>query len=457
MTSVDLHLDVRAPGLLAGLIEALRDAVRTGRLAPGSTLPSSRRLAEDLGVARNTVVAAYKELTDEGWLTARQGAATQVADRGRAVTEHRPPVARPVPGDRPLHDLRPGFPDMSSFPRAEWVRATRRAIERAPGSAFAETPPAGRIELRRALADYLARARGVYAAPERIVISSGASHGLALLAAALRARQVETVAVEAYGLPLHRDLLARAGLRTPPVPLDQHGARIDRLAGGAVLLTPAHQFPTGVALDARRRATVVDWATSTGGLIIENDYDGEFRYDRKPVGALQGLDPDHVVYLGTASKAIAPGLRIGWIVVPEAMIGTVHRVLSATGVTGVLEQLTLAELLDTGAYDKHVRVMRNRYRARRDDLFAMIDGFDNGVRLHGIAAGLHALVELPRNTERSTVDSAVARRLAVHGLEPYRHPAVPRDRDAIVVGFGSPTSSGWPGALDALRRVLPGG
>ncbi|MFS8097883.1 PLP-dependent aminotransferase family protein [Lentzea alba] len=441
----DLHLEVRGTGVLAGLTEALRDAVRTGRLAPGTTLPSSRRLAEDLGVARNTVVAAYSELIDEGWLTARQGATTQVADRRTGQPR---PVAPPVQNERPLHDLRAGWPDVSSFPRAEWIKATKRALERASVDAFACSPPAGRLELRRALADYLPRVRGVYADPSRIVISAGASHGIALLAAALRARQVGTVAVEAYGLPLHRDLLARAGLRTPALPVDRCGARTERLdRGGAVLLTPAHQFPTGAALDPARRSAVVDWARSTGGLVIEDDYDGEFRYDRKPVGALQGLDPEHVVYLGTASKALAPGIRLGWMVVPESLDLT--GVLGDFGLTGAVEQLALAELLDSGAYDKHVRTMRARYRQRRDELVSA------GVQVSGIAAGLHALIDLPPGTEKATLDSAAARRLAVLGLDEFRHPAVPRCRDALVVGFGTPSPSGWPGALAALRRVLP--
>ncbi|MCE7003023.1 PLP-dependent aminotransferase family protein [Kibdelosporangium philippinense] len=456
MTGVDLHLDVRGPGVLAGLTDALRDAVRTGRLTPGTRLPSSRNLAVDLGVARNTVVAAYAELIEEGWLTARQGAGTQVADACQPVVEPQPPVSKPAYEDRPLYDLRPGWPDVSSFPRAEWIKATRRAVEQASSVAFSEQALTGRIELRRALSDYLARARGVYSAPERIVISSGASHGLALLAAALRTRRVDTVAVEAYGLPLHRELFARVGLRTPPLPMDQHGARTDRLAGhGAVLLTPAHQFPTGAALDPQRRSTVVDWARSTGGLVIEDDYDGEFRYDRKPVGALQGLDPEHVVYLGTASKAIAPGLRLGWMVVPEGLIGDINRVIGGLSVTGTVEQLAMAELLDSGAYDRHVRVMRARYRQRRDELVTMLASRNESVRLPGIAAGLHALVELPWDTEEATVKSAAARRLAVHGLDEFRHPAVPRDRHALVVGFGTPSPSGWPSALNALRRVLP--
>ncbi|MGI5499679.1 PLP-dependent aminotransferase family protein [Lentzea sp. CA-135723] len=447
MNGVDLHLEVRGPRVLAGLTEALREAVRTGRLAPGSKLPSSRTLAADLGLARNTVVAAYGSLVDEGWLTARPGAGTLVASRTPPRTT---PRALPPAEVQPLHDLRPGRPDTSSFPRADWSRATRRALDRAPHEVFTYSSPFGRIELRRALADYLARARGVYADPSRILVCSGASHGMALLAQTLRARHVQRIAVESYGMPMLRDRFTTAGLRTVPVPVDTEGAEIGRLPGvGAVLLTPAHQFPTGAPLHPARRAAAVEWARRTGGLIVEDDYDGEFRYDRKPVGALQGLSPDHVIYLGTASKTIAPGLRLGWMVLPDAIADDVARALGGVSQTSALDQLVLAELLDSGAYDRHVRAMRVQYRRRRDDLTSALAG-----RVRGIAAGLHALVELPRGTEAVAVREAAAQRLAVLGLDWFRHPSAAAERDAVVVGFATPSRSGWPAALAALTRVL---
>ncbi|WP_394619419.1 PLP-dependent aminotransferase family protein [Lentzea sp. JNUCC 0626] len=447
MNGVDLHLEVRGPRVLAGLTEALREAVRTGRLAPGSKLPSSRTLATDLGLARNTVVAAYGSLIDEGWLTARPGAGTVVARRTPPPTTPRPLPAQEV---QPLHDLRPGRPDTSSFPRADWSRATRRALEQAPHEVFTYSSPFGRIELRRALADYLARARGVYADPSRILVCSGASHGLSLLATALRARQVHRIAVESYGMPMLRDRFTAAGLRTVAVPVDADGARIGRLPGvGALLLTPAHQFPTGAPLHPARRAAVVDWARQTGGMIVEDDYDGEFRYDRKPVGALQGLSPEHVVYLGTASKTVAPGLRLGWMVLPDALADDVARALGGVSQTSALDQLVLAELLDSGAYDRHVRAMRAQYRQRRDDLTSALPG-----RVHGISAGLHALVELPRGTENAVLREAAAQKLALLGLDWFRHPATEPERDAVVVGFATPSRSGWPAALAALTRVL---
>ncbi|WP_066954067.1 PLP-dependent aminotransferase family protein [Streptomyces lushanensis] len=457
---VDLHLELRGPGLRAGLMDALREAVRTGRLAPGTRLPSSRSLAADLGVARNTVADAYAELTAEGWLTARQGSGTRVARRAaprRAAPA--PPRTRPVRRG-PAHNLLPGSPDLAAFPRAQWLTAARRALTAAPHEAFGYGDPLGRIELRTALAEYLPRARGVYAAPERIVVCSGFLHGLMLLGQVLRARGVPAVAVESYGLGFHRDALTGAGLRTPALPLDARGTRTEELADlrgvGAVLLTAAHQFPLGMALHPDRRSAAVDWARAADGLILEDDYDGEFRYDRQPVGALQGLDPERVVYLGTASKSLTPGLRLGWLVLPEELVREVGAVKGEVDwASSALDQLTLAEFITSGAYDRHVRSMRLRYRRRRDQLVAALAERAPEIRVTGIAAGLHAVVELPPRTERSVVEAAAWQGLAVYGLSRFRHPSVAPGTDALVVGYGTPSDSAWPGALDALCRVLP--
>ena len=262
---IDLHLEPTGSGLRKGLTDALRDAVRGGRLAPGIRLPSSRTLAADLGIARNTVADAYADLVAEGWLTARQGSGTRVARAaGRGAPAGLDPRRRRAPAGL-RHDLHPGTPDLSSFPRAEWLKASRRALNAAPNDAFGYGDPRGRVELRTALAGYLARARGVHADPDRIVICSGFVHGLTLLGEVLRNRGVRDVAVESYGLDVHRDVLTRSGLRTHPLPLDQLGTRTEELATGepavgAALLTPAHQFPMGGALHPDRRAAVVDWA-----------------------------------------------------------------------------------------------------------------------------------------------------------------------------------------------------
>ncbi|MET8635662.1 MULTISPECIES: PLP-dependent aminotransferase family protein [unclassified Streptomyces] len=454
---VDLHLEPTGPGVRKGLTSALREAVRTGRLAQGTRLPSSRSLAADLGIARNTVADAYADLVAEGWLVARQGSGTRVAERTSPEPPVTPAARRPRERGRPVHDLQPGTPDLASFPRAAWLRAARRALTAAPNEVLGYGDPRGLATLRTALAEYLSRARGVRADPERVLICAGFGHGLTILGGVLRARKVPSVAVETYGLEAHWELLEAAGLRTYPLPFDVRGTSTEELAGpGAALLTPAHQFPMGVPLSPGRRAAVVDWARNSGGLILEDDYDGEFRYDRQPVGALQGLDPDHVVYLGTASKSLAPGLRLGWMVLPEALVEEAVAAKGVTDTCGVLDQLTLAEFLTSGAYDRHVRAARLRYRRRRDALVRALAVRAPGVSVTGIAAGLHAVLRLPPGTERSVVRAAAWQGLAVHGLGGYRHPdAAVEPVDALVVGYGTPPDHGWPGALEALCRVLP--
>ncbi|MGM9441130.1 PLP-dependent aminotransferase family protein [Streptomyces murinus] len=455
-SGVDLHLEPVGPGgLRRGLTDALRDAVRTGRLAPGTRLPSSRALAADLGIARNTVGEAYADLVAEGWLTARQGSGTRVAER--TVVPPSDPARRPRVPPRPTHNLVPGTPDLAAFPRAEWARAARRALAAAPNDALGYGDPRGRVELRTALAGYLARVRGVRADPDNLVITAGFSHALRLLGPVLRARGADSVAVESYGLDAYWGLLQTAGLATPALPWDELGTDTGPLTTeGAVLLTPAHQFPMGMPLHPDRRAAVVDWARRTDSLVLEDDYDGEFRYDRQPVGALQGLDPDRVVYLGTASKSLAPGIRLGWMVLPPALTREVIAVKGHVDTVGVLEQLTLAEFLTSGAYDRQVRASRLRYRRRRDALAAAVAERAPGVQVTGVAAGLHALLRLPPGTEPSVVQAAAWQGLALHGLSFHRHPeAVAEPLDALVVGYGTPPDSAWTGALEALCRVLP--
>ncbi|MFF5716891.1 PLP-dependent aminotransferase family protein [Streptomyces buecherae] len=481
----DLHLELsRTGGVRASLMSALRDAVRSGRLAPGTRLPSSRTLATDLGIARNTVADAYAELVAEGWLTARQGSGTRVAERAVAPetrieppTPVRRPPPRPAPAPTPVYDLMPGSPDVSSFPRAAWLTAARKAITHAPNDAFGYgTHVAGRPELRRALAEYLARARGVRAAPERILICSGLSEGLRLVGEVLgdTARLpgatpgADLVAVESFGLDIHRDLLTGCGLRTVAVGFDEHGPRTEELAGTgarAALMTPAHQFPFGVSLPPDRRAATVKWAVETGGVLLEDDYDGEFRYDGQRVGAVQGLDPEHVVYMGTVSKSLSPALRLGWLVLPERLFAAVAELKRRPGSqTSGLDQLTLAEFITSGAYDRHVRGMRQRYQRRRDQLVAALAERAPHVKVSGIAAGLHAVLELPPGTEQSVINGAAWQGLALEGLRRFRLGAgtggdgVPRDDvigDALVVGYGTPPDHAYAGALDALCRALP--
>ncbi|MER5896139.1 PLP-dependent aminotransferase family protein [Streptomyces sp. NPDC001876] len=453
----DLPLELSGTGnRRAVLMRALREAIRSGRLAPGTRLPPYRSLAVDLGLARNTVADAYAELVAEGWLAARQGSGTRVAERAVPLTRTYRQRTRERPA-RPVHDLVQGKPDPSVFPRTAWLASARRALDRAPHDAFGPGDPHGRPELREALTAYLARVRGVRTSPERIVLCSGAAHGLRLLADVVGGPW----AVEAYGLPFHRELLAGHGVRTRPVAVDEHGARIGELGRGerAVLLTPAHQFPTGGPLRPERRAAAVDWARATGGLIVEDDYDGEFRYDRQPVGAVQGLDPERVVLLGSVSKSLSPTLRIGWMVLPERLV---DGVLAAKGEreqwSSATEQLTLADFVESGSYDRQVRRMRRRHRRRRDQLVAALERSAPQVRVSGIAAGLHAVLELPRGTERSVVRAAAWQGLAVDGLSSYLHPAAvgaTARRDGLVVGYATPPEHAYEEALAALCRALP--
>ncbi|MFC8348855.1 PLP-dependent aminotransferase family protein [Streptomyces sp. NPDC057280] len=448
--SVDLHIElIAAEGRRSGLERALRDAVRDGRLAPGARLPATRRLAEELGVSRGTVKAAYDQLVAEGYLTARQGAGTQVASLPVSDAE-----AAPVPSRAraPRFDLRPGSPDVGAFPAAAWLRALRRAIATAPSLAYDYGDPRGRIELRTALSGYLGRARGVVAPPERIVITSGYVQGLALLTRVLDGGKI---AMEDPGLAFHREVVRRGGGRVVPVRVDEQGACAGELGDArAVVLTPAHQYPTGVTLHPARRRAVTDWARARGGLIVEDDYDGEFRYDRQPVGALQGMAPGQVVYLGTASKTLGPALRLGWMVLPPHLVDAVADAkLHSDHHTETIGQLALAELIDSHAYDRHVRACRLRYRRRRDQLLHRL-GARRAVR--GIAAGLHALVEVA--DEKEALARAEAAGVAVGRLGDHWHtPDAGEGRtQGLVVGYGTPRERVYPEALEALGRALDG-
>jgi GntR family transcriptional regulator / MocR family aminotransferase len=462
VAGLDLYLDRPGGRVRNSVMEAIRDAIRSGRLVPGTQLPSSRALAADLGVARNTVARAYAELIAEGWLTSHHGSGTLVAQRAaRVVSSVGSPPARWTP-PRLDHDLRPGHPDLSSFPRTEWSRAVKRALNTAPSDAFGYryTDPHGRPELRQALAEYLARARGVRARPDNIVICSGASEGLKLVARVLAGAGVAAVAVEAFGLHTQTESLAQAQLRCPPMTVDSHGADVMALDGmpdaGAVLLTPSHQFPLGVPLHSDRRAAVVDWARRTGGLIIEDDYDGEFRYDRNPVGALHGIDPDHVIYMGTASKSLAPGLRLGWLVLPDRLVHAVGRERGEYDATSsFVDQLAMAEFIVSGSYDRHIRTMRDQYRRRREQLVAAVAQSAPNTTVAGMPAGLHVLLELA-GAEASPLSRQRAwRRLGVEGLDLFRRPEAGSERDGLVIGFAAPTPSAWSAALDALTQLLP--
>jgi GntR family transcriptional regulator/MocR family aminotransferase len=457
---LDLHLDLdTVSGRRAGLERALRDAIRTGRLAPRAALPSTRSLAQHLCMSRGTVSAAYDQLVTEGYLVARHGSGTSVA----GVPLPLAPGATPGrPEGTPRYDLRPGRPDLTTFPAAAWLRATRRVLTSAPAEIHALSDPRGRAELRTTLAGYLGRARGVLAVPDQIVITSGYSQALGLLARVLADSGASAVAMEDPGHPFHREIVRRAGLTVLALPVDDGGARTDLLASrrfadaAAVVLTPAHQYPTGETLHPGRRHALTAWARSTGGLVIEDDYDGEFRYDRQPVGAVQGMAPGNVAYVGTASKTLAPALRLAWMVLPRSLTEAVADTKNhADAHTASLGQLVLADLIETHAYDRHIRAARLRYRRRRDLLLSRLQAAAPMAVVSGIAAGLHALIRLPRTGpgEDAILSLAIAQGLALQPLADHWHHGADHPQ-GLIAGYSTPPEHAWPAALDTLCAVL---
>jgi GntR family transcriptional regulator/MocR family aminotransferase len=463
---LDLHLEAgpEGRGVRAGLEDALRAAIRERRLAPGARLPSSRALAVDLGLARNTVAEAYAQLTAEGWLTARQGSGTRVAEGNRSPGPESEPLPIPAsvgaafPGRRPVpYDLRPGSPDLSLFPRERWLAAARQALGSAGHSDLGYSDPRGLPGLREALTEYLARVRGVRTRPELIVVCAGYIQAAGLLARALAARGGRRVAVEGLGFPDTPVLMSRNGLEPFPIPVDEHGAQTAALDGAdadAVILTPAHQFPSGAVLSPERRTAVVSWARAAGGYILEDDYDGEFRYDRQPVGALQALAPDRVVYAGTVSKSLAPGLRLAWLALPaELLEPVVEEKRYADRQNPAVDQLTLAEFLTSGDYDRQVRRARTRYRHRRDALVSALAG--TGAEVTGVAAGLHAIVRLPPQAPPLDLLPARAAERGL-GLEPLTTFGAPPGTRALAVGYATPPPHAYAPALARLAAVLNG-
>jgi GntR family transcriptional regulator/MocR family aminotransferase len=420
-------------------------------------LPSTRTLAYDLGIARGTVVEAYAQLEAEGYLTARHGAGTWVADVAVAA----PGAARlvePVAGPARFN-FNPGLPDLAAFPRAAWTSSLRRALRDAPAPTLGYGDPRGRVELREALAAYLARARGAVADPELIVVCGGFVHGLSLVSRVLYAQGVRRIAMEDPCLWWHREVASAAGLDVVPVPVDERGARTDTLGGsdaGAVFLAPAHQFPLGAVLHPERRTAAIAWARATAGLVIEDDYDAELRYDRQPVGALQALDPEHVAFAGTTSKTLAPGLRLGWLLLPHALVEPVVALRRVEDVhVPAPDQLAFSQLLLSGAFERHVRRMRVRYRARRDRLLAMLAERAPTATPVGISAGLRVLLELP--AEAPSADE-LAERAEQQSIELFPvgrcYHSGRAIRDGLVIGYAALPDHAFESGVTALGDFL---
>ncbi|MFI1194991.1 PLP-dependent aminotransferase family protein [Micromonospora sp. NPDC020750] len=473
-----LHLDIAdaPPGGRADWLSAqLRQAIADGRLPVGGRLPATRVLAADLGVSRGVVTEAYQRLVEDGQVAGRGRAGTVVvaAPAGpppprRAPTAATAPAALfpQAPGSDVFDavravpariDLTPGLPDLAAFPRADWLRAERAVLGRLAPADFGYGDPCGAPALRHAVAGWLARSRGIAVDPMEVIVVAGVSQALGLLAQALRADGITRIGVEDPGSLGVRQHLNNWGVDTPPVPVDGAGVRVDALAAAglpAVLLTPAHQFPTGVVLDGERRRRLVAWARD-GGLVIEDDYDAEHRYDRPPVPALRGMLPDRICYAGSVSKLLAPALRVGWLLVPRRYrAAVVAAKRNADLGNAVLPQLVLAELMTSGALERQLRLLRRRHVRRRDAMIAALARHLPRATVHGAAAGLHLMVTLDADVADTELAAATLARgvktqpLSWHCQRPYR--------PGLVLGYAANPASDIEQGITTVADALSG-
>jgi GntR family transcriptional regulator/MocR family aminotransferase len=439
---VELLLAVRRDGartLGSQIEDRLREAIRDGALRPGARVPSTRDLARQLGVSRRVVVDAYAQLSAEGYLNLRQGARPRVSATAAGAGAGPAPAATAPPPPRARFDFRPSTPDVSTFPRAAWLRSLREALSAVSDADLGYGDPRGVIELRSALAEYLGRVRGVVADPDRVVVTSGYTQGLGLVCRALALAGARRVALEDPSNPEDAMVATRAGLEPIRIGVDAGGIRLEDLIRAdpdAVVLTPAHQNPTGVVLAGERREALLAWLRRRRAVAIEDDYDAEYRYDRAAIGALQGLDPDRVVYAGSLSKTLAPALRLGWLVVPTWMLEAVgqEKLLADRG-TARIEQHAFADFLARGELDRHLRRMRARYRKRRDALVQALAESLPEATVRGAAAGLHVTVELPDGDDEQAIrDQAGAWRVEIETMAEFR-PATVGSPPALVLGY----------------------
>jgi GntR family transcriptional regulator/MocR family aminotransferase len=435
----------------------LRAAIREGRLRPDMRLPSTRALAAELGVSRRLVVDAYEQLIAEGHLIARRGSGTRVAPQPLGPRQPAPPQAddqRPQPG---VIDLFAGAPEPALFPRRAWSRALRRAVETLADSRLAYGEFAGAEELRLALAEHLGRVRGAAVEPGQIVATSGYQQGLRIFCRLIRSRGGRRIAVEDPGYLVAAWTIESEGLDAVPVPIDERGVDVDAIVAGdidAVVVTPAHSMPLGVALAPERRRELAAWARQRGALVLEDDYDAELRYDRGPTGCLQGLAPDVVVLAGSISKTLAPSMRLGWLCLPGGLVAEATALrASSDGGGNRFTEIAFAELLASGAFDRHVRACRQRYRSKRSLLLEAISARLPDARLGGIAGGLHAVLELPAQANETEVIAAAGRAgVKVQGLGDYTldHPRPP----SLVIGYGPPSDRELRQAVAAIAEAV---
>ena len=439
-------------GLAGWLAAQIRDAVADGRLPVDARLPATRALATELAVSRGVVVEAYQRLVDEGVLAGHGGGGTVV----RAGLTAPVPLAPQRPSAPVELDLSPGVPDLSAFPRAAWLRAERVVLAGISASDLRYGEPRGVFALRAAVAGWLTRNRGIRADPEQLLIVNGVAQSLSLLTDVLPAHGRPAIGVEEPGSFGARNLLLHHGLRVEPIPVDDLGidvVALDQVNVDSVLVTPAHQMPTGVVLAAQRRRALLDWAAQ-GGLIIEDDYDAEHRYDRAPVCALHALAPDRIVYTGSVSKTLAPALRLGWLLATPDLQADFVQAKYYTDITSPsLHQFVLAELMTSGGLDKHLRLTRARHRRRRNAVLDALAEYFPGARVHGVAAGLHLLVSLPGLADDADfAQRALAEGVAVHPLSAYQ---LNRGEPGLVIGYAATPPDRLREAIRRLSTLTP--
>jgi GntR family transcriptional regulator/MocR family aminotransferase len=438
------------------LEEQMRSAIQSGAFVAGEQLPSTRVLAQDIGVSRGVVVRVYGQLAAEGYLSLRQGAAPTV----RAAVRFDPKTAA-QPNGRPriLYNLRPHLPEVATFPRRAWLRAVRESLEQARAADLTYGDEAGLWDLRVEVANYLSRARGVLAHPERTLITAGSTHALSLVSRVLARRGQKTIAFENPSHYVLRAVATHGGQTVVAAEVDDRGVRPDTAgAADAIYVTPAHQFPTGVVLTPERRTAVIEWAQETDAWIVEDDYDAEFRYDRAPIGALQGLAPERVMYIGSTGKTFAPGLRLGWAVLPQSLVEDVSRELlnSMLQVSG-FDQLAFANFLHRGDFDRHLRRMRQLYRVRRDLVVSLLAELLPSHAVRGIAAGLHVVLEMPSLPAASAVKAeAEEARIVVETLEQHTF-ADDAGPAGLLVGYGGLPEPSLEEAIRGLAQIVRAG
>ena len=442
-----LGLDRSRP-LAAQVEEQVRALIRSRVLEPGARLPSTRALASDLGVSRGVVVSAYAQLAAEGFIRLRPGAAPLVAVTGRAAE----PVAYEpeFPLVRARYNLRPDLPDLGLFPRADWLRSCRRSLAGAANADLSYGDPFGAIRLRSQLASFLVRTRGVLADADRTGIFSGATHALLVLGAVLRAAGAVRVGVED---PCHRwrtRVLAASGIEVVGIATDEHGLRVDALGDvDAVLVSPDHNFPTGVVLSPDRRSALVDWAAAGDRLVIEDDHDGHFRYGGIHAGALQALAPEHVAYVGSASALLAPAVRLGWAVLPARLVAPVaDRLFSTALATSRLMQFALAEMIERGYLDRHLRRSQAAYKRRRAVLLRSLARHFPDAQVGGAPIGLFVPVRIAG--EARLLQRARKRWIALDGLN--EHGLTPQP-SGLVLGFAAAPEPALRRAVGLLKTL----